>query len=136
MAALTPEEEQFLRDNILCVISTTKRDGSSQSTPVYYVFENGKLYISVTRPRAKTRNVLRDPRVSVVVLHTERPFPYVQITGTAEITEDDLEPLTRRIFSLFMQSLPENFTQVLKEQERQLMVVTPQRVNSTLNIRR
>jgi len=42
MAALTPEEEQFLRDNILCVVSTTKRDGSSQSTPVYYVFENGK----------------------------------------------------------------------------------------------
>ena len=136
MAALTPEEEQFLRDNILCVISTTKRDGSPQSTPVYYVFENGKLYISVTRPRAKTRNVRRDPRVSAVVLHPERPFPHVQITGTAEITEDDLEPLTRRIFSLFMQSLPENFTQVLTEQERQLMVVTPQRVNSTLNIRR
>jgi PPOX class probable F420-dependent enzyme len=136
MAALTPEEQQFLRDNILCVISTTKRDGSPQSTPVYYVFENGKLYISVTRPRAKTRNVLRDPRVSVVVLHTEPPFPHVQITGTAEITEDDLEPLTRRIFSLFMQSLPENFTQVLKQQERQLMVVTPRQVNSTLSVRR
>jgi len=64
MAALTPEEEQFLRDNILCVVSTTKRDGSSQSTPVYYLFENGKLYISVTRPRAKTRNDADSKRLS------------------------------------------------------------------------
>ncbi len=136
MAELTPDVEQFLRDNILCVVSTTKRDGSSQSTPVYYLYEDGKLYISVTMTRAKTRNVLRDPRVSVVVLNTQRPFPYVQVTGTAAITEDDLEARSRRIWSLFMPSLPDNFAAVLEQQQRRIMIVTPEKVSSNLNQRR
>ncbi len=136
MAELTSEQEQFLRDNILCIVSTTKKDGSPQSTPVYYFYEDGKLYISVTRTRAKTRNVLRDPRVSVIVQSTDRPFPYMQISGTAAITEDDLETRSRRIFSIFLPSLPDNFPEMLKEQERRIMVVTPEKVLLNLNVRR
>ncbi len=136
MAELTSEQEQFLRDNILCIVSTTKKDGSPQSTPVYYFYEDGKLYISVTRTRAKTRNVLRDPRVSVIVQSTDRPFPYMQISGTAAITEDDLETRSRRIFPIFLPSLPDNFPEMLKEQERRIMVVTPEKVLLNLNVRR
>lgn len=136
MVALTSEQEQFLRENVLCIVSTTKKDGSPQATPVYYFYEDGKLYISVTRTRAKTRNVLRDPRVSVVVQNTERPFPYMQINGTAAITEDDLEARSRRIFSIFLPSLPDNFPEMLKEQERRIMVVTPEKVLLNLNVRR
>ncbi len=136
MMTLAPEEEQFLRDNILCVLSTIQRDGSLQSTPVYYFYENGKLFISVTKTRLKTRNVLRDQRVTVVVLHTEPPFPYIQVNGTAMLTEEDLEARTRRIFSMFRPSLPDDFAAMLKEQERQLMVVTPERISSNLGQQR
>ncbi len=80
--------------------------------------------------------MLRDPRVSVVVLNTERPFPYMQVSGTAAITEDDLEARSRRIFSIFLPSLPDNFADMLKEQERRMMVVTPERVILNLNVRR
>ena len=132
MPVLTPEQEQFLRDNIFSIVTTIKKDGSPQSTPVYYYYEDGKIYISVTRPRAKSRNVLRDPRVSLVALSTEKPFPYVQISGTAVITQEDLEARSRRIFSLFRPSLPENFSSMLQEQERQIMVVTPEQVLSNL----
>ncbi len=136
MVTPTPEEDQFLHDNILCVLSTNQKDGSTQSTPVYYFYEGGKLYISVTKTRLKTRNVLRDPRVTVVVLHTEPPFPYVQINGTAVLSEEDLEPWTRRIFSMFRPSLPEDFAVMLEEQQRQLMVVTPERISSNLEQQR
>ena len=136
MAVFTPEQEEFLQENMFCILSTIRKDGSPQSTPVYYLYENGRLYISVTRTRAKTRNVLRDPRVSMVVLKVERPFPHMQITGTATITEDDLEPLSRRIFSRFMPNLPDNFTEMLKEQQRRVMVVTPERALTNLNVRR
>ena len=136
MAVFTPEQEEFLQENMFCILSTIRKDGAPQSTPVYYLYENGKLYISVTRTRAKTRNILRDPRVSLVVLKVERPFPHMQITGTAAITEDDLEPLSRRIFSRFMPNLPDNFTEMLKEQQRRVMVVTPERALTNLNVRR
>ena len=134
MPVLTPEQEQFLRDNMFSIITTIKKDGSPQSTPVYYLYEDGKIYISVTKTRAKTRNVLRDPRVSLVAVSAERPFPYVQISGTATITQDDLEARSRRIFSRFRPSLPEDFSSMLQEQQRQIMVVTPEQVLSNLSV--
>ena len=50
---ISSEEEQFLRDHRLCVVTTLRKDGSPQSTPVYYLYEEGKLLISVTKERKK-----------------------------------------------------------------------------------
>ena len=136
MAVFTPEEEEFLRDNIFCILSTIKKGGAPQSTPVFYLYEDDKIYITVTKTRVKTRNVLRDPRVSLVVLQTERPYPYIQINGVASITEEELEPRSRRIFSRFSPAIPENFSDMLKEQQRQIMVVVPERAVSNLSVQR
>ena len=51
---MTPDEETFLNEHRLCVVTTLRADGSPPSTPVYYVNEGGKLYISVTKSRKKT----------------------------------------------------------------------------------
>jgi PPOX class probable F420-dependent enzyme len=129
---VTPDEEEFLREHRLCVVTTLRADGSPQSTPVYYVYEGGKLFISVTRPRKKTLNVARDPRVTAVVLAEERPFRHVQIQGTAVISDGDLVETSRRIWSTFRDELPEDFAQVMVDQERTLMIVTPARVTSNI----
>ena len=131
---MTPEEEQFLKEHRLCVISTLRKSGSPIATPVYYFYDEGKLYVSITKTRAKTAHVLRDPRVSFCVLHEEPPFNYVQVQGTAVISEEELEPRTRRIFSLFSTTLREDFTTMLEEQQRQLIVVTPEHVTSRLQV--
>jgi PPOX class probable F420-dependent enzyme len=129
---MTPDEEQFLRDHRLCVVSTLRKDGAPQSTPVYYIYEGGKLYISVTKPRKKTINVARDQRVSVVALAEELPFKHVQIQGTAVTTDDDLVETSRRIWSTFRPQLPDDFAQAMVDQQRTLMVVTP--VSTTNNL--
>ena len=72
----------------------------------------------------------------MVALNLDRPNPYVQINGTATITQDDLEARSRRIFSIFMPNLPENFSGMLQEQERQIMVVTPEQVLSNFSVER
>jgi PPOX class probable F420-dependent enzyme len=133
---VTPDEERFLLDHRLCVLSTIRKDGTPQSTPVYYIYEDGKLFISVTKTRHKTLNVARDPRVSVVVLAEELPFKHVQVQGTAVTTDDDLEPTSRRIWSTFRDKLADDFAQVLINQGRTLMVVTPASVTSNLVSRR
>ena len=133
---MTPDEEQFLNDHRLCVVSTLRQDGAPQSTPVYYIYEGGKLYISVTKSRKKTINVARDFRVSVVVLAEERPFRHVQLQGTAVISDDLLVETSRRIWSTFRDELPEDFAQVMLDQGRTLMIVTPASVTSNLASRR
>jgi PPOX class probable F420-dependent enzyme len=55
--------------NTLGVLATIKRDGRPQLSNVSYFFDSQNLAIqvSVTEPRAKTRNLRRDPRASVHV---------------------------------------------------------------------
>ena len=130
---MTPEEEQFLKEHRFCVISTIRKSGTPAATPVYYVYEGGKLIISVTKTRAKTAHVLRDPRVCVCVLHEEKPFPYVEVTGKAIIVEDDIEDTTRRIFAGFTDFIPSS--ELMKEEQRVLMVITPEEVFSRIQVR-
>ena len=129
---MSPEEEQFLKEHRLCVLTTLRKDGAPQSTPVYYLYEEGKLLISLTRGRQKTHNALRDPRVSVCAMQEERPFDYVQVMGRASITEEELVETSRRIWSRFRSPLPEDFEQRMVDQKRVVMVVTPDRVVSRL----
>jgi PPOX class probable F420-dependent enzyme len=133
---MTPDEETFLDEHRLCVVTTLRADGSPQSTPVYYIHEDGKLYISITKTRKKTLNVARDARVTAVVLAEESPFRHVQVQGTAVISDEDLVETSRRIWSTFRDELPEDLAQVMQDQQRTLMIVTPTHVTSNLGSRR
>jgi len=133
---MTPDEETFLDEHRLCVVTTLRANGSPQSTPVYYIHENGKLYISVTKTRKKTLNIARDARVTAVVLAEESPFRHVQVQGTAVISDEDLVETSRRIWSTFRDELPKDLAQVMQDQQRTLMIITPTYVTSNLGSRR
>jgi PPOX class probable F420-dependent enzyme len=59
----------LLAGNSLGVLATLKRDGRPQLSNVSYYFDAREvaLTVSITEPRAKTRNLRRDPRASVHV---------------------------------------------------------------------
>ena len=91
--------------------------------------------VMIHRYRKKTLNVKRDPRVAVTVLAEERPFKHVQVTGRAEITDANLVDMSHRIWSTFRDP-PEDFAKLLADQQRVLMVVTPESATSNLAARR
>lgn len=55
--------------NSIGVLATIKHDGRPQLSNVQYHFDPRKLLIqvSIAEPRAKTRNLRRDPRASILV---------------------------------------------------------------------
>ena len=55
--------------NSLGVLATIKSDGRPQLSNVSYYFDkrNLTIQVSITEPRAKTRNLRRDPRASIHV---------------------------------------------------------------------
>ena len=55
--------------NSLGVLATIKRDGRPRLSNVSYQFDprTVAMRVSITEPRAKTRNLRRDPRASILV---------------------------------------------------------------------
>lgn len=64
---LTPEQDQYLRDHNLAVLGTGRRDGSPQLSMIIYDYDGSDIVISVTSDRAKWKNAVRQPNVSMLV---------------------------------------------------------------------
>lgn len=76
----------FIRPRHRLLLTTTRRDGRPQISPVSGGVDSHGLSVIYTYPtRAKTRNAERDPRVSVLVLSDDWNGPWVQIDGDAEV---------------------------------------------------
>jgi PPOX class probable F420-dependent enzyme len=77
---------EIARTQHRCVLATRRHDGSPQLSPVVAgVDEEGRVAISTRETAMKTRNVTRDPRVSLCVLPDSFFGTWVQIDATAEI---------------------------------------------------
>jgi PPOX class probable F420-dependent enzyme len=74
------------------------KDGRPQVTPIWYMYEGGKLWVNTTKDRVKFRNIRRDPRVCLLV---DDGYSYVSIWGRARIATErdaykDIESLAVR----------------------------------------
>lgn len=79
---------QFVAANHRGVLVTYRRDGNVQSSPVTAgVDAEGRVMISVTEDRAKTRNARRDPRVALCVFNDGFYGRWVQVEGTARFAD-------------------------------------------------
>ncbi|WP_462185950.1 MULTISPECIES: PPOX class F420-dependent oxidoreductase [unclassified Frankia] len=77
---------EFVRDHHRAVLSTTRRDGTPQMSPVTVgVDTDGHLQISSRLTAYKVRHIERDPTVRICVFPDEFFGPWVQINGTAEV---------------------------------------------------
>ena len=79
--------------NSLGVLATIKRDGRPQLSNVSYHFDprTTVVEVSITEPRAKTRNLRRDPRASILV-SADDGWSYAVAEGTAELSPPAAEP--------------------------------------------
>ncbi len=82
------------------VLATANRDGHPQSSVIFVKRAGDSVVFSTIRGRLKTRNMERDPRVSLLVLaHTGR---YVEIRGGVDITDDPEKALLHEMYERHM----------------------------------
>ena len=94
---------EFIRPRHHLIVTTRRRDGSLQSSPVSGgVDPQGRIVVSSYPERAKVTNILRDPRVSVLVLSDDFGGPWVQVetTGTVIDLPEAVEPLVEYFRSI------------------------------------
>ena len=119
----------FVRPRHRMVLTTFRSDGSLQSSPVTGgVDDLGRIVIATYPQRAKSANIRRTPRASVVVLSDEFNGPYVQVDGEAEVIglPDAVEPLVE-YFRVISGEHPDwdEYRQAMVDQGKCLIRVTP-----------
>ena len=87
----------FIREHHRAVMATRRADGGPQMSLVACnVDGDGRVVVSTRETAAKTKNVRRDPRVSLCVLPEDGFYgQWIQVDGTAEVLSlpDAMEPL-------------------------------------------
>lgn len=121
----------FVRPRHHMVITTFRKDGSLQSSPVSGgVDSEGRIVIASYPERAKSRNVARTGRASVVVLSDDFGGAYVQVDGPAESVDlpEALEPLIEYFRSISGEHSDwDEYRQAMIHQGKCLIRVTPER---------
>ena len=87
---------EFIRSNHRAVMLTHRSDGRPQMSPVVCnVDAGGRIAVSTRETALKTKNLRRDPRVSLCVVNDGFYGDWIQVDGTAEVTSlpDAMEPL-------------------------------------------
>ncbi|MCX6050160.1 MAG: PPOX class F420-dependent oxidoreductase [Chloroflexi bacterium] len=136
MSAMTQVQmEAFLAPPRHAIVATNAPDGPPQLSPVWYIYENNTLYISVSASTAKARHLRRDSRLSVCIDGGHPDARYVIIQGKATLLETDdpaQEAMRWRIIQHYYETEAEaqRYYASVRERASILIVVTPERIIS------
>ena len=125
---LTDIQRNFLKEHRLAVLATGRSDGSPQVSTVMYDYDGTDITISIKRYTAKWKNVLRQPKVGLVINDGRKQLI---VYGTAKAVEADPErmELTRRLFRRVTGQEPgpaEELKPVLDGQQRTALRIIPE----------
>jgi PPOX class probable F420-dependent enzyme len=94
-----PEDfHELLRSRAVAFVSTIGKSGAPQITPLWFLWDGGRVRISLVEGRQKLRNLRRDPRIAMAIADPARPTFYLELRGTvSELVPDRGLELERAI---------------------------------------
>ncbi|WP_227980900.1 PPOX class F420-dependent oxidoreductase [Nocardia spumae] len=118
---------------VFATLATIGRDGQPHLTVIWLDRDGDELVYSTTVARAQYKNVVRDPRVTVMINPPDAPYLYAEIRGTATITPDPERAMPDRLSAKYTgQPYAEFNPASVDDAERVIVRVTPQRINGRL----
>ena len=126
--------DEFLAAPRSAIVGTSRKDGSPQLSPVWYLWENGKMYFSIYANSAKYYNLARDPRIGLCIASEHPDSRTVMMYGEAKfhaMNEVWTEDLVGRLFRLYYNGDEEAQPQLEEADpapEAVLVEVTPDRI--------
>jgi PPOX class probable F420-dependent enzyme len=79
--------DAFLAEPRNAIVAGIRSDGRPHLTPNWFLWQDGRFYVSTTRGRVKYRVFTRDPRIQLAI-DDVTGFRYVIVEGTVEVSED------------------------------------------------
>jgi len=128
-AVLSDSLKTLLDSPVFVHVATIQPDGSPQVSPVWVKRDGDDLLISTTVDRRKTKNLRRDPRVTVLVHPADAPYTYAEIRGTASLESEGADALIDELSQKYAGKNYSEFNpQSVNDAERVIVRVRPQKV--------
>jgi PPOX class probable F420-dependent enzyme len=84
-----PESHSDLLDAQVATLATVGGDGFPQQTELWFLYDEGELKLSLNTARLKTRNLMKRPECSLMLLDLNNPYRYLVVRGNARVDSDD-----------------------------------------------
>ncbi len=95
----------FLNEpGLLMRLGTVGGDGYPQVTPIWYLYEDSRFWITTASDRVKARNMLARPQVGFAIDSDQRPYRGISARGQARLVAEGeaARPMTRRIAARYV----------------------------------
>jgi PPOX class probable F420-dependent enzyme len=123
--------KDFAKGTTRSVLVTRRKDGGLQSSPMTCTADDDGNVLTATRAaNAKTKNLVRDPRITMCLFTDQWPGPWMHVEGEVEIERlPDAMPLLAAYYARRGQdTATQEFRQRMLNENRVLIRVKPQRV--------
>jgi PPOX class probable F420-dependent enzyme len=129
--------KQFLRTHRNAVLATARKDGRPQLSRVLAVYrDNDTIWMSITEDRVKYRNLVRDPRATVMI-DGDSPWQYAVISGRASMTHmPEALPMLREYYESSSGAHPnwEEYDEAMRRDRRVLLELSVDHVDHAFNV--
>lgn len=85
---LPDRAKEWLDGKLFATIATIDPDGQPQLSVVWVGRDGDDVIVSTTTNRKKYRNLVRDPRATILVSPPDQPYSYVEIQGTVTLENE------------------------------------------------
>lgn len=132
--ALSDTLKKYLDETkVFATVATIGRDGHPHLTVIWIERDGDELLYSTTVDRAQAKNIVRDPRVTVMINPPDNPYVYAEIRGTATLTPDPDRALPDRLSKKYTGRSYADFNPASKNDgERVVVRVTPTKITGRM----
>ncbi len=125
--SLPDELRELLDARAYAVLATLNPDGGPQTSIIWATHDGDDLVFSTILGRRKTRNMQRDPRVSLCVYRGADPYRFVEVRGTVSMTREGgpelIQELSQRYHGEpFTEGNPDNVRVVCRVRASRIIV--------------
>jgi PPOX class probable F420-dependent enzyme len=92
-----PPSHRDLLDSPVATLATVGSNGAPQLSEIWFLFDEGEIRTSLNNTRLKTRNLVKRPQCSLMLLDLANPYRYLVVRGTAKIEPDDDYVFARKL---------------------------------------
>src|SRR6202451_3128908 len=92
-----PDSHKDFLDMPVASLTTIGADGFPQSTLTWFLHDEGELKLSLNATRLKTKNLLKRPQVSLLILDFSDPMRYLEVRGTAKTEPDPDKSFAQKV---------------------------------------